>query len=112
MPSKRPSMNGCIESAEIELSRHRPAGLGQRANSLRRAAHRSCGIAALHRFVPAYADFHEQCVERMFMDIQRMCKPVKLAIYARYTRRGGLDINPFRASFDAPLPDNVRTARQ
>ena len=57
-------------------------------------------------------EFHEQCVERMFMDIWTRCKPVKLTVYARYTRRGGLDINPFRTSHPQPLPTNVRTARQ
>jgi len=57
-------------------------------------------------------EFHEQCVERMFMDIRQRCKPVKLAVYARYTRRGGVDINPFRTSHPAALPPNVRTARQ
>ena len=57
-------------------------------------------------------EFHEQCVERIYMDIMRRCKPVKLAVYARYTRRGGLDINPFRTSHPLALPANVRTARQ
>ncbi len=57
-------------------------------------------------------EFHEQCVERIFMDIWTRCKPVKLAVYARYTRRGGLDINPFRTSFPQALPKNIRTARQ
>ena len=57
-------------------------------------------------------EFHEQCVERIFMDIWTRCKPMKLAVYARYTRRGGLDINPFRTSFPAALPRNVRMARQ
>ena len=57
-------------------------------------------------------EFHEQCVERMFMDIWTRCKPVKLTVYARYTRRGGLDISPFRTSHPQPLPANVRTARQ
>jgi 7-cyano-7-deazaguanine reductase len=57
-------------------------------------------------------EFHEQCVERIFMDIRRQCRPVKLAVYARYTRRGGLDINPFRTSHPAALPPNIRTARQ
>ena len=57
-------------------------------------------------------EFHEQCVERIFMDIWRRCRPIKLAVYARYTRRGGLDINPFRTSHPAALPANVRTARQ
>ena len=57
-------------------------------------------------------EFHEQCVERIFMDIWARCKPIKLTVYARYTRRGGLDINPFRCSHPAQLPLNVRTARQ
>ncbi|RYF40817.1 MAG: NADPH-dependent 7-cyano-7-deazaguanine reductase QueF [Comamonadaceae bacterium] len=57
-------------------------------------------------------EFHEQCVERIFMDLWTRCKPVKLAVYARYTRRGGLDINPFRTSHPLALPANVRTARQ
>jgi len=57
-------------------------------------------------------EFHEQCVERIYMDIWRRCKPTKLSVYARYTRRGGLDINPFRTSAPQALPRNVRTARQ
>ena len=57
-------------------------------------------------------EFHEQCVERIFNDLWQRCKPVKLAVYARYTRRGGLDINPFRTSHPGALPANVRTARQ
>ncbi|MFZ3139899.1 NADPH-dependent 7-cyano-7-deazaguanine reductase QueF [Polaromonas sp.] len=57
-------------------------------------------------------EFHEQCVERIFMDIWTRCKPVKLTVYARYTRRGGLDISPFRTSHPQALPAAVRTARQ
>jgi 7-cyano-7-deazaguanine reductase len=57
-------------------------------------------------------EFHEQCVERIFMDIWTRCKPTRLTVYARYTRRGGLDINPFRTSHPQALPRNVRTARQ
>ncbi|MFD2752927.1 NADPH-dependent 7-cyano-7-deazaguanine reductase QueF [Comamonas terrae] len=57
-------------------------------------------------------EFHEQCVERIFMDIWTRCQPIKLAVYARYTRRGGLDINPYRTSHPGALPPNVRTARQ
>jgi len=59
-----------------------------------------------------HSGFHEDCVERMFMDITRRCQPHKLAVYARYTRRGGLDINPFRTSYPQALPASVRTARQ
>lgn len=57
-------------------------------------------------------EFHEQCVERIFTDIMRQCQPMKLAVYARYTRRGGLDINPWRSNFSSPPPSNIRTARQ
>ena len=57
-------------------------------------------------------EFHEQCVERIFMDLWTHCKPIKLMVYARYTRRGGLDINPLRTSHPQALPANVRTARQ
>jgi 7-cyano-7-deazaguanine reductase len=57
-------------------------------------------------------EFHEQCVERIFMDIWTRCQPLKLTVYARYTRRGGLDINPFRTSYPQALPPNTRTARQ
>jgi 7-cyano-7-deazaguanine reductase len=57
-------------------------------------------------------EFHEQCVERIFMDIWTRCQPVKLTVYARYTRRGGLDINPFRTSHPQAVPPNIRMARQ
>ena len=57
-------------------------------------------------------EFHEQCVERIFMDLWTRCKPIKLSVYARYTRRGGLDINPFRTSYPQAVPANIRTARQ
>jgi len=58
-------------------------------------------------------EFHEQCVERIFVDIMQHCKPQKLAVYARYTRRGGLDINPWRSNFSTvQKPDNSRNARQ
>jgi 7-cyano-7-deazaguanine reductase len=57
-------------------------------------------------------EFHEQCVERIFMDIWNRCKPHRLSVYARYTRRGGLDINPLRTSHPQALPANTRTARQ
>ena len=57
-------------------------------------------------------EFHEQCVERIFMDVWTRCKPLKLTVYARYTRRGGLDINPFRTSHPQALPGNTRMARQ
>ncbi len=57
-------------------------------------------------------EFHEQCVERLFVDIWQHCQLSKLSVYARYTRRGGLDINPFRTNSSQPWPAPVRTARQ
>ena len=58
-------------------------------------------------------EFHEQCVERIFVDILHYCRPMKLSVYARYTRRGGLDINPWRTNFSVGgLPLNLRHARQ
>ena len=71
--------------------------------------------AGLLQYIVSYRnhnEFHEQCVERIFMDLWQRCKPVKLAVYARYTRRGGVDINPFRTSHPMAVPANVRTARQ
>ncbi|MFS2060574.1 NADPH-dependent 7-cyano-7-deazaguanine reductase QueF [Kosakonia cowanii] len=56
-------------------------------------------------------EFHEQCVERIFTDIQRFCQPESLSVYARYTRRGGLDINPWRSNTDF-VPATGRLARQ
>lgn len=56
-------------------------------------------------------EFHEQCVERIFNDIMRFCRPETLSVYARYTRRGGLDINPWRSNTDF-VPLTSRLARQ
>ncbi len=58
-----------------------------------------------------HEDFHESCVERMFVDIMARCQPEKLTVYARYQRRGGIDINPFRSNFEAVAP-NARLWRQ
>ena len=58
-----------------------------------------------------HGDFHEQCVENIFMDIWQQCQPSELTVYARYIRRGGLDINPFRSSVSA-VAENLRLSRQ
>ena len=58
-----------------------------------------------------HAGFHEQCVERIFNDIKQSCRPEKLSVFARYTRRGGLDINPFRSDFET-APTLGRLIRQ
>lgn len=59
-----------------------------------------------------HQDFHEQCVERIFMDLKSRCAPSKLTVYARYTRRGGLDINPMRSTELDAIADNARMVRQ
>ena len=73
------------------------------------------GRDGLLRYLVSYRehdDFHEHCVERMFVDILAQCACSRLSVYARYTRRGGLDINPFRTTPGWLLPGNTRTARQ
>lgn len=58
-------------------------------------------------------EFHEQCIERIFMDIMRCCHPEELTVYGRYTRRGGLDINPYRSTKNIfQNIENVRLCRQ
>ncbi len=69
----------------------------------------------LLRYLVSYrchAGFHEHCVERIFVDLLTRCRCEQLTVLARFTRRGGLDINPFRTNAGVPKPDNVRTARQ
>lgn len=71
--------------------------------------------AGLLRYVISYrrhAGFHEHCVERIFTELVARCHCRELSIEARFTRRGGIDINPFRSNAAAPLPANVRTPRQ
>jgi 7-cyano-7-deazaguanine reductase len=69
----------------------------------------------LLRYLVSYrchAGFHEHCVERIFVDVAARCHCEALTVLARFTRRGGLDINPFRTNVGVANPDNVRTARQ
>ncbi|MDX7674081.1 NADPH-dependent 7-cyano-7-deazaguanine reductase QueF [Aeromonas caviae] len=56
-------------------------------------------------------EFHEQCIERIFTDLKHFCAPEQLTVHARYTRRGGLDINPFHSDWE-PVPANLRLIRQ
>ena len=70
--------------------------------------------AALLRYLVSYRqheDFHEACVERMFVDIIERCTPERLSVYARFQRRGGIDINPFRTDGDSSAV-NLRLWRQ
>lgn len=71
--------------------------------------------AALLRYLVSFRDhceFHEQCVERIFVDVLARCRPRSLSVEARYTRRGGLDINPWRATPDRAPPAWQRDLRQ
>jgi 7-cyano-7-deazaguanine reductase len=71
--------------------------------------------AGLLRYLVSYrrhAAFHENCVERMFVDILQRCAPQALTVYARFMRRGGIDINPFRSNFERDPPPGARTVRQ
>ncbi|MCG9748900.1 NADPH-dependent 7-cyano-7-deazaguanine reductase QueF [Vibrio brasiliensis] len=70
---------------------------------------------ALLRYIVSFREhneFHEQCVERIFTDIMEFCQPESLTVYARYTRRGGLDINPYRSNVNGQPNHNQRMARQ
>ncbi|MCD8505579.1 MAG: NADPH-dependent 7-cyano-7-deazaguanine reductase QueF [Burkholderiaceae bacterium] len=76
---------------------------------------RAIDHAALLRYIVSFRQhqgFHEQCVEQMFCDIAARCQPEQLSIYARYTRRGGMDINPWRATPGTPEPSLLRSAQQ
>ena len=59
-----------------------------------------------------HAAFHEACVERIFVEVLERCRPQALSVYARFMRRGGIDINPFRSNFESRPPEAVRTPRQ
>ena len=59
-----------------------------------------------------HAGFHEQCVEQIFLDLLQRCRPAQLSVEARYTRRGGLDINPWRATPGCTAPPALRDLRQ
>jgi 7-cyano-7-deazaguanine reductase len=82
-----------------------------------RFAYRGAQIdrAGLLRYLVSYRrhpGFHEHCVERIFVDILSRCRCEQLTVYGRFTRRGGIDINPFRTNAAVATPLNVRTARQ
>ena len=82
-----------------------------------RIAYRGARIdrAGLLRYLVSFrdhAEFHEQCVERVFIDVMARCRPQTLSVEARYTRRGGLDINPWRATPGMSPPAAGRDERQ
>ena len=71
--------------------------------------------AGLLRYLVSFrdhAEFHEQCVERIFLDVLQRCAPADLSVEARYTRRGGLDINPWRGTRGMSPPPSLRDPRQ
>ena len=71
--------------------------------------------AGLLRYIVSFrehAGFHEQCVEQLFVDLLARCAPTALSVEARYTRRGGLDINPWRGTPGSTPPAPRRTLRQ
>ena len=70
--------------------------------------------ASLLKYIVSFREhsgFHENCVETIFVDIMRRCKPEKLLVNARFTRRGGIDINPYRSNYGVSLADE-RVIRQ
>lgn len=72
---------------------------------------------SLLRYLVSYRNhngFHEDCVESIFLDILRICEPDELTVYAKYTRRGGVDINPFRTTLDIKSTEinKMRDVRQ
>ena len=91
----------------------RPARLRQRADPPSRR-HGSIAGGLLRYLVSfrGHPGFHEHCVERIFADVWTRCRPQALTVHARFTRRGGVDINPWRTSGDDAPPPNRRTARQ
>lgn len=71
--------------------------------------------ASLLKYIISYRNhsgFHEACVEKIFMDLMEQCQPKLLTVYARFTRRGGLDINPYRSNFPTARAHNRRLPRQ
>ena len=106
------------EALVTDLFRSRCPVTGQPDWASVQVRHRGIPVdrAGLLRYLVSYrehAAFHEACVERMFLDIQQRCRPLGLLVHARFLRRGGIDINPWRATPDfAVTLANVRTTRQ
>ncbi|MBT2294607.1 NADPH-dependent 7-cyano-7-deazaguanine reductase QueF [Pseudomonas fluorescens] len=118
----RPELLRCDESRIVEESLHShllksncpvtsQPDWGSVAVQYRGAALDPASLLAYIVSFRQHSDFHEQCVERIFLDLQRLLKPEKLTVYARYVRRGGLDINPYRSTEAVQLP-NHRLVRQ
>ena len=105
------------ETLQSELLKSNCPVTGQPDWASVRIAYRGARIdpAGLLRYLVSFrdhAEFHEQCVERIFVDVMARCSPRSLSVEARYTRRGGLDINPWRGTGDCAAPEAVRDPRQ
>ncbi len=104
------------ESLHTHLLRSLCPVTGQPDSGSLLVSYRGARIApeSLLRYVTSFRrhqDFHESCVERVFLDIMDRCAPDVLTVYARYQRRGGIDINPYRSTDPAP-PADLRLWRQ
>ncbi len=55
-------------------------------------------------------EFHEQCMEKIFVHILKYCQPSELTVYGRSTRRGGIDINSIRSTKTVD-PNSILNAR-
>ncbi|WP_268800642.1 NADPH-dependent 7-cyano-7-deazaguanine reductase QueF [Pseudomonas huanghezhanensis] len=118
----QPELLRCDESRTVEESLHShllksncpvtsQPDWGSVAVSYRGAALEHASFLAYIVSFRQHSDFHEQCVERIFMDLQQLLKPERLTVSARYVRRGGLDINPYRSTETLTF-ENGRLARQ
>ena len=106
-----------VETLQSDLLKSNCPVTGQPDWASVRIAYRGPRIdrAGLLRYLVSFrehCEFHEQCVERIFTDILQRCRPQSLSVQARYTRRGGLDINPWRATPDHAGPEPGRDPRQ
>jgi 7-cyano-7-deazaguanine reductase len=107
----------CAESLYTRLFRSVCPVTGQPDYACVQVSYRGARIdrAGLLRYLVSFRrhpGFHEHCVERIFADLWRGCAPATLSVYARFTRRGGIDINPYRSSEGGAPGVHVRTARQ
>lgn len=78
---------------------------------------RKINHSSLLKYLISYRNhngFHEDCIEHIFIDILEKCKPQELTVYAKYTRRGGVDINPFRTNLNLKNTEiiKIRDVRQ
>jgi len=101
MPAKLPGR--CIDQTPCDIQSYQPLDGVLRVDSELwiQYSGQKLDEASLLKYIVGfrqYQGFHESCVERIHHDIMQQCKPTELAVYARYTRRGGLDINPYRTT--------------